>query len=48
MIEETITQGASLAGNIGIPTVLAWFMFRQEKILTKLTDTIMGCKYRLK
>jgi len=46
-MEEIIVNGATLTGQLGVGTVCAWFMFRLEKILTKLTDTVADCPHRL-
>ena len=44
---ELMTMGLENVGTYGFPTVVAgWFMFRLEKILTKLTDKVNNCPMR--
>ncbi len=44
---EYLSMGGDVMTNIGLPAVCGWFMFRLEKILTKLTETISQCPHHL-
>ncbi len=46
-MDNILAFGGDIMTNFGLPTVCAWFMFRLEKILTKLTDTVSKCPHRI-